>query len=84
MSKRLSCWGTGKGYQPGEGALITPTLFSQPSTRPCRGEEGVVSRKKREKKPSTQVSVFFLPSLAFLPSLPGRGGWRAGREGPGE
>src|SRR4029077_6128875 len=53
-------------------ALITPALFSQPSTRPCRGEEGVVSLK----------TDFRLVSC-FSPSLPGRGGWRAGREGLG-
>jgi hypothetical protein len=50
--------------------LITPALFSQPSPSPPG---------RRGRRPSNKKK-----RILKLPSLPGPGGWRAGREGLGE
>src|SRR4051812_40355804 len=71
-------------------ALITPTLFSQPSTRPA-GEKRETERARFCRGgpvwppcslPGTKTGRPNRPPLQS-PSLPGKGGWRAGREGLG-
>ena len=69
--------GAGVGKKP----LITPTLFSQPSTHP--------DGEKREWLVKKNSAFWFMNGsgdsclLSFSPLSPA-GGWRAGREGPGE